>query len=154
MARAFSITHLAPFLSGQAAVLKKIEGEFLDFSGFLTRLNKGGGGFLFQHGWVVELLAGLLKVDPSERLSVAGGRELVIGSQALQASSWRSASRQQRPQGAYSSSPPTWLTKRNGARAGIAAEEVQLLRDAFDSADVDRTFAAGWKTPGVGEHNA
>ena len=45
----------------KAAVSKKIRAEFGDFSTFLSRLNRDGGGFLFRHGWVVQVLLGLLK---------------------------------------------------------------------------------------------
>ena len=51
-------------------------------SDLLSRLNRDGEGFLFRHGWVVELLVGLLKQDPDERLSITAAREIMAGALA------------------------------------------------------------------------
>ena len=64
--------------SPQAAVLKTIRAEFGDMSDLLSRLNRDGDGFLFRHGWVVELVVGLLKQDPDERLSITAAREIMV----------------------------------------------------------------------------
>ena len=38
--------------------------------GFLQRTNARSGGLLFRHGWLVEVLLGLLTLDPNQRLTV------------------------------------------------------------------------------------
>lgn len=40
------------------------------FAGFLSRIDAGGGGFLFRHGWLVRIIIGMLTRDPARRLTV------------------------------------------------------------------------------------
>lgn len=65
------------FNSGQVAVGKKVRGTFEDYSSFLTKLNEDSDGFLFRHGWVVELVIGMLNLEPTKRLSVVNAWELM-----------------------------------------------------------------------------
>eukprot|EP00629_Pelagomonadales_sp_RCC1024_P002944 CAMPEP_0119271118 /NCGR_PEP_ID=MMETSP1329-20130426/7838_1 /TAXON_ID=114041 /ORGANISM="Genus nov. species nov., Strain RCC1024" /LENGTH=498 /DNA_ID=CAMNT_0007271159 /DNA_START=87 /DNA_END=1580 /DNA_ORIENTATION=+ len=60
----------AGLFSDRDAVRAQIEDVFADFSGFLRRTNARSKGLLFRHGWLVEVLLGLLTPDPNERLTV------------------------------------------------------------------------------------
>jgi len=123
--------------STQAAVALKIKRELGDFSGFLTKLNRDGDGFLFRYGWVVEMLVGLLKPDSSERLSAVQAREIMEAGLAqrltAQTKDKKAKARAARAQ-------------QQGAQGGKAAElegrvlsagDMQKVKLAFEAFDVD-----------------
>jgi len=125
--------------STQAAVALKIKRELGDFSGFLTKLNRDGDGFLFRYGWVVEMLVGLLKPDSSERLSAVQAREIMEAGLAqrltAQTKDKKAKARAARAQ-------------QQGAQGGKAAElegrvlsagDMQKVKLAFEAFDVDGT---------------
>lgn len=66
--------------SSQDAVNKKIKKTFTTFSDFLTQLNLDSNGFLFRYGWLTELVVGLLKMDPDQRMSLTEAWEIMSAS--------------------------------------------------------------------------
>lgn len=58
------------------AVRTKYEDIFRDFSAFLIDTNAAGRGVLFRHGWLVQVLLGLLRVEPEQRLTVSSAYAL------------------------------------------------------------------------------
>lgn len=60
----------AGLFSDRDAVRARVDDVFTDFSSFLTETNARSGGLLFRHGWLVEVLVGLLRRDPGDRLDV------------------------------------------------------------------------------------
>ena len=141
----FAKPKLNDFFSPQAAVLRAIGAEFGNMSDLLSRLNRDGGGFLFRHGWVVELLVGLLKIDPDQRISITAAREVMssalvaargpprAGGDAYKNTGFRGRASKQGEVRA-SVSPP-------GAGPGmmetLSASQREQLRAVFDKFDVD-----------------
>lgn len=115
-------------------------------SDLLSRLNRDGEGFLFRHGWVVELLVGLLKQDPDERLSITAAREIMAGALAagkgpVGAVKRAKGQKGERAKGGTSgagkqkftpppSGEPTFINALN-------AEQMEALKEAFAKFDVD-----------------
>ena len=60
----------AGLFSDRDAVRARVDDVFADFSSFLTETNARSDGLLFRHGWLVEVLVGLLRRDPGDRLDV------------------------------------------------------------------------------------
>lgn len=64
----------ADFLRGEfseEAASRRAIGERKErFGAWLLELDRGGGGFLFRHGWLVQLLIRLLEPAPRDRLTV------------------------------------------------------------------------------------
>jgi hypothetical protein len=52
------------------AVAARLDGSGAD--GLLAALGGSGGGFVFRHGWAIELLLGLLRAPPTGRMTVTG----------------------------------------------------------------------------------
>lgn len=50
---------------------------------WLMQVNEGSSGFLFRHGWVVELLIGLLQTDPEERLDIGEAYSIAQNATAI-----------------------------------------------------------------------
>jgi len=130
--------------SAQAAVAKKIERTFQAFSPFLADLNQQGGGFLFRHGWVVELVVGLLAQNPKERLSVVQAREIMTAALAerpgARGKANAKATASQGPRataaaaypGGKASAPPPKAT-------ALSRDETKALKAAFDQFDADKS---------------
>ena len=114
-------------------------------SDLLSRLNRDGGGFLFRHGWVVELLVGLLKIDPDQRISITAAREVMssalvaargpsrAGGDAYKNTGFRGRASKQREVRASVSPPGAGL----GMMETLSASQREQLRAAFDKFDVD-----------------
>lgn len=133
-ADAFDLT-----FSTQAAVSKRIKARLGDFGALLSELNEGGNGFLFRHGWVVQLLVGLLKPDPAERMSVIEAREIMTaGTQQPQRGPAASNNKGGQTSRTAGGSPGAASKKGPGSVAPpLSAEEMMRLRETFESFDVD-----------------
>lgn len=111
--------------SAQSAVAKRVRSNFADFSDFMSVLNSDGGGFLFRHGWLVEIIVGLLKQDPDQRMSVVAAWEIMT-------SSMTSSAKKASPNGSRSSSAAS-----KGGK--LTAGQLGILRDLFNDFDTDRS---------------
>jgi len=127
--------------SPQAAVLRTIRAKFGDMSDLLSRLNRDGGGFLFRHGWVVELVVGLLKMDPGERISITAAWEIMSAALAAARSPsrvGRDANKSRESGGrAGERKPVPPPGARPGAIEALSASQMDQLRVAFDNFDLD-----------------
>jgi len=113
--------------SQQAAVGKRIKKTFEDGSEFLTELNARSGGFLFRHGWLVELVLGLLKEDPDKRMSTTTAWEI------MQASAPNPGANKKRAAPKASAGGPIL------GQGPMTQDQKRKLRVAFNAFDTDRS---------------
>ena len=114
-------------------------------SDLLSRLNRDGEGFLFRHGWVVELIIGLLKQDPDERLSITAAREIMAGALAagkgpVGAVKRAKGQKGEREKGSSALEKQKFTPPPSGAPASIKAlnaEQMEALKEAFAKFDID-----------------
>lgn len=119
--------------STQAAVGKQIKKTFEDASGFLTALNTKSGGFLFRNGWLVEILLGLLKQDPDERMTITSAWEIMSSAAPVPGAKGGKS----KELGRFASKKPEKSMDASSKKLGPA--KVRKLRAAFNAFDTDRS---------------